>query len=142
MKTRSQTKKEQQMLLLQSQPYEWTSTQEEIEVANILLSMKHTPIPPNPPVHKNSQYTSTVTKTQTKSKVEPYIPSPTPEDVPVHSINFEEASREWMRNKRKLRNGMYQYRCIAITTIGNQCVLVPIKGKKCCYIHRYKEPDV
>jgi hypothetical protein len=38
---------------------------------------------------------------------------------------FDEASKEWMKNKRKLKNGVYKYRCqvaISNTKICNRDV--------------------
>ena len=36
-------------------------------------------------------------------------------------INFDEASKEWMRNKKKLTNGRYEYICNYIHSNGKQC---------------------
>ena len=36
-------------------------------------------------------------------------------------IDFDEASKEWMKNKRKLTNGRYEYICNYIHTNGKQC---------------------
>jgi hypothetical protein len=146
MKTRAQKKQEQ---LCQQR-----ETEEMKEIAEILLSMKREPVPPVPQLHRpisvlNTEIESLPTvhtptsTTMTTTTITPTtivrerLLKPTPK-YPVN-IDFNESSREWMRNKLKKGNGMYQYRCIAITTIGKQCVLQPIKGRRFCYIHRFRE---
>ena len=120
MKTRAQLKQEQ----LRAQ----RELEETREIAQILLSLKQVPEPPVPPLpNPISVWTNT--------EIEVQLPKPTYEV----DIDFDGASREWRRNKIKKSDGTYQYRCIAITTVGKQCVFASIKGRKCCYIHRYKE---
>ena len=34
---------------------------------------------------------------------------------------FDNASKEWMKNKRKLKNGMYTYTCVFIDKNGAKC---------------------
>ncbi len=120
MKTRAQLKQEQ----LRAQ----RELEETREIAQILLSLKQVPEPPVPQIN-------VPISVWTDTEIEVLIPKPKYEV----DIDFDGASREWRRNKIKKGDGTYQYRCIAITTIGKQCVLASMKGKRCCYIHRYVE---
>jgi hypothetical protein len=117
MKTRAQYKQEQ--LRIQSE------MEETREIAQILLSLKQVPEPPVPPLN-------VPISVWTDTEIEVQLPKPTYEV----DIDFDGASREWRRNKIKKSDGTYQYRCIAITTVGKQCVLAAMKEKRCCYIHR------
>lgn len=36
-------------------------------------------------------------------------------------INFDEASKEWMKNKKKLKDGYFEYTCNYIHSNGKQC---------------------
>ena len=51
------------------------------------------------------------------------------------NIDFDEASRVWMQNKRKIGNGYYVYRCIATTKKGTPCKCKPTKNSTFCHIH-------
>ena len=57
--------------------------------------------------------------------------------LPVN-INFDEASIEWNKNKRKTGNGCYKYTCDYICKSGNACKKQPIPGKDCCSTHLTK----
>lgn len=45
---------------------------------------------------------------------------------PLSQINFDDAHDEWVSNKRKLPNGMYEYLCLKPLKNGNKC------QKACC----------
>lgn len=51
------------------------------------------------------------------------------------NIDFDEASRVWMQNKRKITNGCYVYRCIATTKKGEPCKCKPSQNSQYCHIH-------
>lgn len=51
------------------------------------------------------------------------------------NINFDEASKAWMQNKRKITNGCYVYRCIATTKKGEPCKCKPSQNSQYCHIH-------
>ena len=53
------------------------------------------------------------------------------------NYDFDEASKEWMKNKVKLSNGYYKYICGHLTAKGKKCLRKPIKFKKAC-AHHYK----
>lgn len=47
------------------------------------------------------------------------------------NIDFDEASKAWMDNKKSTGNGNYKYICEQITQMGEQCKREP--KKSCCY---------
>lgn len=51
----------------------------------------------------------------------------------VFDIDFDEASRLWNANKKKLPNGCFMYVCGAITKNGNFC-----KNKSCAKHKQYQ----
>ena len=51
------------------------------------------------------------------------------------TIDFDEASKAWMQNKRKITNGCYVYRCIATTKKGEPCKCKPSQNSQYCHIH-------
>ena len=54
-------------------------------------------------------------------------------------IDFDEASREWNKNKKKTSTG---YKYICLSTIGKtnkKCTKVCFEQLEYCYIHRKKE---
>lgn len=55
--------------------------------------------------------------------------------VEFTSIDFDDAHKGWIQNKRKLSNGMYRYICIGFFKNGNQCNRNPLVGKNTCKIH-------
>jgi hypothetical protein len=54
------------------------------------------------------------------------------------NIDFDDASKEWNKNKKKTTNGMYKYICTAETKSGNPCNNSPILDSNFCYIHSKK----
>ena len=55
------------------------------------------------------------------------------------NIDFDEASKEWNKNKKKTPEG-YKYICKA--TIGKtkrKCKTVCFKASECCYVHRKQD---
>jgi len=50
-------------------------------------------------------------------------------------IDFDDAHRHWMKNKRKLANGLYRYICTGMFRNGSQCNRNPLLGKNTCRIH-------
>ena len=57
------------------------------------------------------------------------------------NINFDEASKEWNKNKKKTPEG---YKYICQSTIGKtkrKCKTVCFKTSECCYIHRNAVPN-
>ena len=51
------------------------------------------------------------------------------------NIDFDEASREWNRNKKRVDQS-YVYICSAVTKQGNSCQNKRYKNCNFCYIHR------
>ena len=50
-------------------------------------------------------------------------------------IDFDEASKAWNSNKKKLDNGCYQYICGALTKTGQICKNLPTNGLTHCKKH-------
>lgn len=50
-------------------------------------------------------------------------------------IDFDEASKQWKKNKIYLGNGNYKYRCVCNTQKGLDCKNRPIIHNNRCYIH-------
>ena len=51
------------------------------------------------------------------------------------TYDFDQASKEWMKNKTKLGSGQYKYICGHLTTKGKKCLRKPLKRKKVCFYH-------
>jgi hypothetical protein len=56
----------------------------------------------------------------------------------VLNIDFDEASIEWNKNKRKIENGCYKYICNYICKSGNLCKREPTLGNEYCSTHLTK----
>lgn len=52
-------------------------------------------------------------------------------------INFDEAHKEWMLNKKKRENGMFTYICGKPLSSGRLCQMIDKNDG--CYIHSYRE---
>lgn len=52
------------------------------------------------------------------------------------NIDFNEASALWMENKRKNKNGMYNYICSKICKNKNKCNRKVWLQTECCKIHQ------
>ena len=55
-----------------------------------------------------------------------------------YEIDFDEASRAWNSNKRRLANGCYQYICGSILSSGKYCQKYPTSGGYFCSVHNKK----
>lgn len=53
-------------------------------------------------------------------------------------IDFDEASKAWLQNKRRLPNGCYSYICGEPTKNGGNCSKKPVNGECRCYQHLSK----
>ncbi len=53
----------------------------------------------------------------------------------LNTINFDEAQKEWRKNKRSIGNGAFKYTCGCLTKKGNPCNNAPSYNGK-CFIHR------
>jgi hypothetical protein len=53
-------------------------------------------------------------------------------------IDFDEASKCWRENKKSIGNGMYTYKCCALTKEGKPCKREAMKavGAKTCNSHK------
>ena len=51
------------------------------------------------------------------------------------NIDFDEASKAWMANKKSTGNGSYKYICEQKTQMGEPCKREPKKGFSYCSIH-------
>lgn len=58
---------------------------------------------------------------------------------PESNIDFDEASLQWAKNKRKMPNGMYRYICIGVFKNGKVCPRKPVANKNTCRIHADQE---
>jgi hypothetical protein len=68
-------------------------------------------------------------------------------DAEIHhdDIDFDDAHTQWIKNKRKLANGLYRYICVGMFQNGKLCNRTPISGKNACRIHMRNDngdPDV
>jgi len=52
------------------------------------------------------------------------------------NIDFDDAIREWLRNKRKLRNCVYEYKCMFVSSSGRECTGKSVINRNCCWRHR------
>ena len=50
-------------------------------------------------------------------------------------IDFDDASKAWMANKKSLGNGCYKYTCIKITKTGKKCKNDSLRGCDKCRFH-------
>ena len=53
-------------------------------------------------------------------------------------IDFDEASRCWLQNKKRLANGTYVYICGTELKSGTYCQRFPEKFSDYCYFHKSK----
>ena len=51
------------------------------------------------------------------------------------NIDFDEASREWRKNKVKVANCHFLYKCIGETKNGNPCKNKPLYLSDFCRVH-------
>ncbi len=56
-------------------------------------------------------------------------------------IDFDEASREWLKNKRKLRDATYKYVCMHTFMSGRHCSRSPDPGTEYCFTHNPYKSD-
>jgi len=70
---------------------------------------------------------------QSKMKISPTVVSSVLDDT--NDINFDEASKEWKRNKKSLGGGTYKYVCGSDTKNGSPCQNKPITEDGFCYLH-------
>ena len=54
------------------------------------------------------------------------------------NIDFDEAHKAWMLNKKRTSQGQYKYICIAHTLKGEPCKNKPYIHCNYCYIHKKK----
>ena len=59
--------------------------------------------------------------------------------TPSSSIDFDEASREWKKNKKYVGNGYYKYICCQTTKLGKKCNRVCMPFVDCCKMHANKQ---
>ena len=57
---------------------------------------------------------------------------------PLYEVNidFDEASKAWHQNKKKLEEGTYIYVCGKPTLKGTPCQNKPMNGKCVCFKHK------
>jgi hypothetical protein len=51
-------------------------------------------------------------------------------------IDFDEASREWLKNKKSIGNGQYKYICCQQTKKGNPCNRKSLPSFDFCKLHK------
>jgi hypothetical protein len=56
---------------------------------------------------------------------------------PLYEVNidFDEASKAWYANKKRMPNSMCRYICLGITKKGNACNRKPLIHSDYCYCH-------
>jgi hypothetical protein len=54
------------------------------------------------------------------------------------TIDFDEASKAWNLNKKKLENGCYHYSCKSLTKSGENCKNTSLAGSDYCHLHLKK----
>lgn len=54
------------------------------------------------------------------------------------NIDFDDASKEWHKNKKSIGNGQYNYICKIQTNKKGKCNNVCYQGTDKCWIHRNK----
>ena len=59
--------------------------------------------------------------------------------TPVSSFDFDEASKEWRKNKKSTGNGCYKYICCQKTKTGKKCNRVCMPTVDCCKMHTNKQ---
>ena len=52
------------------------------------------------------------------------------------NIDFDDASKEWHKNKKSIGNSQYKYICSIITNKSQMCNKVCYKNSDKCWIHR------
>ena len=94
--------------------------------------------------------TNTITMKTRSGKI--YIPNPILNAKDTQSIyhddgiyevciDFDDASREWLRNKRKLRDCTYVYRCVYVTRSNRQCTGTSMPNNcYCCLLYTSPSP--
>ena len=58
------------------------------------------------------------------------------------NIDFDEASKAWMINKKKIGDGSYTYVCGITTKQGKPCQNKPMKGKCKCSVHKKYKSNI
>ena len=56
------------------------------------------------------------------------------------NIDFDDASKEWHKNKKSIGNSQYKYICSIITNKGKKCNKACYKNSETCWIHRNSNP--
>ena len=54
----------------------------------------------------------------------------------IDDIDFDGASKAWMKNKIKLNDCTYKYKCIKKTKKGFNCKNKPINNLNVCHCHK------
>ena len=76
------------------------------------------------------------TRSQTRELSE-IVESTQPRVQPLFQveIDFDEASKSWLENKKSIGNGCYKYTCIKITKTGKKCKNDSLRGCDKCRFH-------
>lgn len=80
------------------------------------------------------------TRSKTRSqltKIEPPLELKLKPELEVN-IDFDDASKEWHKNKKSIGNGHYKYICQIQTNKKGKCNNVCYQGSDKCWIHRNK----
>jgi hypothetical protein len=79
--------------------------------------------------------TRSKTKVMAKAVAEPLAKAVAEFEV---NIDFDDASKEWHKNKKSIGNSQYKYICQIQTNKKGQCNKVCHQGSDKCWIHRNK----
>jgi hypothetical protein len=74
----------------------------------------------------------------TRSKVQYKLTNQMANQIAVN-IDFDDASKEWHKNKKSIGNSQYKYICTIITNKGEICNKICYKISETCWIHRNQQ---
>ena len=72
----------------------------------------------------------------TRSKVQYKLTNQIANQIAVN-IDFDDASKEWHKNKKSIGNSQYKYICTI--TKGQKCNRICYKNSETCWIHRNQQ---
>jgi hypothetical protein len=84
---------------------------------------------------------SQTNKTQKDNHIETFPLEEERENIVLYmvEIDFNDASKCWMANKKHMKDGNYKYICCEKTQSGNQCKRESLAGCDYCKIHKNKK---
>ena len=74
-------------------------------------------------------------KTRSQTKKEFVVLPTESSSSSLYKIDFDEASREWYANKKRMSNGMCKYICLGKNKNGTSCNKPPLQWQNYCDKH-------